>query len=80
MVNLTDYTSYADAHRHFSKEALWALFDGDRDSFNIGHECLDRHPRERIAMHVARAEGGYEHYTFGDLSDASNRFASADSI
>ena len=24
---LTDYTRYADAQRHFSKQALWALFD-----------------------------------------------------
>ena len=36
------YTSYADAQRHFSGAALWALFDGDRDRLNITHECIDR--------------------------------------
>ena len=35
MPQLTDYTSYADAQRHYSMEAVWALFDGDRQSFNI---------------------------------------------
>ena len=30
MTRLTDYTTYADAHRHFSSSALWSLFDGDR--------------------------------------------------
>ncbi len=74
MPRLTDYTSYADAHRHFSKDALWALYDGDREHFNIAHECLDRHPRDRMAMQIAKAEGGYDRFTFGELSDWSNRF------
>ena len=72
---LTDYTSYADALRHCSKDALWELFDGDKGNFNIGHECLDRHPRDDIAVHVVRAEGGHDSYTFGELSEGSNRFA-----
>ena len=41
MSRLTDYTSYADAHRHFSTAALWELFDGDRD----------------VAQHRARVRG-----------------------
>ncbi len=72
---LTDYTSYADALRHCSKGALWELFDGDKGNFNIGHECLDRHPRDDIAVHVVRAEGGHDSYTFGELSEGSSRFA-----
>lgn len=75
MARLTDFTTHADAHSQFTKEALWDLFDGDRDSFNIGHECLDRHPRDQVAMNVVFAEGGYEKYTFGELSDKSNQFA-----
>lgn len=75
MARLTDFTSYADAHENYSKEALWALFDGDRENFNIGHECLDRHPRDRVAMQVVKAEGGYDSFTFGVLADWSNRFA-----
>jgi acetyl-CoA synthetase len=42
MARLTEYTSYADAHRHFSSAALWELFDGDRRALNIAHECVDR--------------------------------------
>ena len=43
MTKLTEYTSYVDAQRHFSPQALWDLFDGDRDRLNIAHECVDRH-------------------------------------
>ena len=57
MQRLTDFTSYADAQRHFSKPALWALFDGDRARFNIAHECVDRHAAEdRVALRIAHAD------------------------
>ena len=72
---LTDYTSYADAQRYCSKERLWELFDGDRASLNIAHECLDRHPRDRVAVRIAIATGGSESFTYGELSDWSGRFA-----
>lgn len=75
MAALTDFTAYADAQKHFSKDALWDLFDGDRACFNIGHECLDRHPRDNVAMQVVLADGGYDRFTFGDLADYSSRFA-----
>jgi acetyl-CoA synthetase len=75
MAKLTDFISYADAHKHFSKEALWDLFDGDRESLNIAHECLDRHDRERIAIRIAHGGGGSEAHSFGALSDLSGKFA-----
>ena len=75
MPMLTDYTSYADAQRHCSKDTLWALFDGDRTALNITHECLERHPRDRVAVRIALAEGGSESYSFGELSDWSGRYA-----
>src|SRR5438876_899838 len=54
MARLTDYTSYADAHRHFSSAALWELFDGDRQAFNLAHECVDRHVAPgRVDVRVA---------------------------
>ncbi|WP_277620939.1 hypothetical protein [Pseudophaeobacter leonis] len=40
MTRLTEFTSYADAQKHYSKEKLWELFDGDTARFNISHECL----------------------------------------
>ena len=75
MPRLTDYTSYEDAQRHYSKDALWALFDGDRERLNIGHECVDRHDRDAVAVRIAHADGDDETITFGALTDASNRFA-----
>jgi acetyl-CoA synthetase len=76
MVKLTEYTSYADAQRHVSSAALWALFDGDRDRLNIAHECVDRHVAPgRVAVRVAHADGGDETITFELLSTWSARFA-----
>lgn len=72
---LTELTSYADAHRHFSRAALWALFDGDRTRLNIAHECVDRHPAGRRAISIAFEDGRYEHVTFGELARRSNRAA-----
>src|SRR4030095_5661184 len=76
MARLTDYTSYADAHRHFSSAALWELFDGDRQAFNLAHECVDRHVAPgRVAVRVAHADGRDETITFAELSASSSRFA-----
>jgi len=76
MSRLTDYTSYADAHRHYSAAALWELFDGDRTSLHIAHECADRHAdTDRVAVRVAHADGRDEAITFRELSEWSARFA-----
>ena len=75
-MQLTDYTTYADAHRHFSSSALWSLFDGDRTSLNIAVECLDRHAETGgVAVRVAHADGHDEALSFGDLSEWSSRVA-----
>src|SRR5215831_15488675 len=76
MSKLTDYTSYADAHRHFSPAGLWALFDGDRDSLNIAHECLDRHAGSAAAaVRIAHADGRDETVSFRELAEWSSRVA-----
>jgi acetyl-CoA synthetase len=76
MTKLTDYTSYADAHRVYATARLWELFDGDRSRLNIGHECVDRHATgSRVALHVAHAEGADEIITFAELAAWSSRFA-----
>ncbi len=76
---LTDYTRYSDAQRYFSKEALWALFDGSRERLNLAHECVDRHVGKDIeggvAIRVAHADGYDEVITFAELSDCSARVA-----
>ncbi len=77
MGSLTDYTSHADAMAHFSNDALWDLFDGDRDRLNIAHECIDRHASdpERVAVRIAHEDGRDELLTFDALSRGSARFA-----
>lgn len=72
---LIENTSYAAAHGAFSKQALWELFDGDRDAMNIAHECVVRHPADRIAVQIVDAGGAYERYTFGELTAWASRFA-----
>jgi acetyl-CoA synthetase len=76
VTKLTDYTSYADAHRVYATVLLWELFDGDRSRLNIGHECADRHAAAgRVALRVAHAEGADETITFAELAAWSSRFA-----
>lgn len=79
-MRLTDYSTYADAHRHFSKQALWDLFDGGREWLNIAHECVDRHvgraTPDDIAVRIAHADGRDEAISFTELSVWSGRVAS----
>ncbi|MAZ99487.1 MAG: acetate--CoA ligase [Rhodospirillaceae bacterium] len=75
MQRLTDYTSYKDAHKFFTKDALWDLFHGNRDNLNIAYECIDRHQSTRAAINIANSNGNDQTITFGDLSTWSNRVA-----
>lgn len=76
MTRLTDYTSFADAQKHCTSQALWDLFDGNREAFNIAHECIDRHAgSDRVAVIVAHADGSEASITFKELSRLSNQFA-----
>ena len=75
-MKLTDYTSYADAQKHFSTDALWELFDGTEEKFNIAHECLDRHAHlEGPAIRIAHADGRDEAIGWAELAEASSRCA-----
>lgn len=78
MSKLTEFTTYADAQRHFSAEKLWDLFDGNREQINITHECIDRHANsnaDAVAVRIAHADGHDEVLTFQDISHASSKFA-----
>jgi acetyl-CoA synthetase len=76
MKKLTDFTSYADAQRHFASAKLWELFDGDRERLNIAHECIDRHvDGDRTAVIVVKAAGGEEILSYRRISEDSSRFA-----
>jgi|SRR5580658_2493702 acetyl-CoA synthetase len=77
IVKLSDYTSYADAQRFANSDSLWALFDGDRQYFNIAHECIGRHAdgSGRTAVRVAHADGTDESLGFDEIATGSARFA-----
>ncbi|MGE5148566.1 MAG: acyl-CoA synthetase [Rhodospirillaceae bacterium] len=76
MKKLTDFTSYADAQKHFASARLWELFDGDRERLNIAHECIDRHVEgEKTAVIVVKAAGGEEILSYRQISEDSARFA-----
>jgi len=76
MTKLTEYSSYADAQQNFSSEKLWELFDCDRESLNIAHECVDRHVGENnTAVIVLRADGPDEIISYRDLAERSSQVA-----
>ena len=76
MTKLTEYTSYADAQKHWSPDKLWELFDGDRERLNIAHECIDRHvDGGRPAVILAHADGRDEILSFADIARESSQFA-----
>ena len=75
MVDLRELSTYEDAIAHHSRDALWAMFDGDTQRLNMAHECVDRHRGRGTALNVAYADGRDEAITFRELSDWSSRIA-----
>ena len=74
---LTQYTRYADAQQFASSSALWELFDGDRQCFNIAHECITRHAdgTGRTAVRIANADGTDTVLSFDEIASGSARYA-----
>lgn len=44
---------------------------------NVSVSCLDRWPKERVALRYEREDGLRETWTYGELTDATARFAAA---
>ena len=44
---------------------------------NVSVNCLDRHPKNRVALYYEREDGLKETWSYGDLTDATARFAAA---
>lgn len=73
--SLLEIDDRQEALAAFSQEALWALFDGNRETMNLAHECLDRHRGKGNAVSVKFEDGRLEHYSFDELAELSARFA-----
>ena len=72
-----DYHSYDEAAENFDWDEKWDLFDGDREAFNITHECIDRHDPDATALRIQFANGDRETYTFRDVQGPASQFAHA---
>jgi acetyl-CoA synthetase len=77
MIKLTEYSSFADAQRFADSHKLWQLFAGNRNYFNIAHECIGRHAdgSGRIAVRIAHADGSDKFLSFDEIAAGSSRFA-----
>ncbi len=76
-MGMLDYGSYEEAREKFKWEQTWELFDGNRDNFNMGHECVDRHVGKGTAIRIKFDDRHREEYTFDELSKWSSQFAHA---
>ncbi|MBW2000626.1 MAG: acyl-CoA synthetase, partial [Deltaproteobacteria bacterium] len=74
-MKVTQYRTYEEAEKHFTWDQVWDHFDGNRDDFNVTHECIDRHVGKGIAARIKFADGRSEQYTFDELSELTSRFA-----
>ncbi len=78
--NLLDY---GQACAEFTWEGARAMLDGlpGGRGLNIAHEAVDRHAvgrlRDRLALRFLTKDGGRRDFTYGELSEATSRFASA---
>ncbi len=70
-----DYINYEDAKKNFDWKERWDLFSGNKAKFNIAHECIDRHPKNDIALRIKLADRNSEIYTFDELSRLTSQFA-----
>jgi acetyl-CoA synthetase len=66
---------YPEVLDAFRWDALWELFDGDRDRLNLAHECVDRHADRGTALRIKFEDGRVEEHRFRELAAWSARFA-----
>jgi len=70
-----DYKTYEDALKDFQWKERWSLFEGRGDHFNICHECIDRHPKDAIAIRIKFSDRTTKMVTFGEFSRFTCQFA-----
>lgn len=70
-----EYRTFEEAKKNFKWSERWDVFDKDRTNLNIAYECVDRHPKEKIAIRLKNSDGSNETCTFGELSRLTSQFA-----
>jgi len=76
-MKITEYKTYKEAEKLFSWDKVWDIFDGNKEHFNIAHECIDRHVGKGTAVRIKFGDGHSEQYSFDEISDLSSQFANA---
>ncbi len=78
--NLLDYPQACAAFTWEGARAMLAGLPGGR-GLNIAHEAVDRHAvgrlRDRLALRFLTKDGGRRDFTYGELAEATSRFANA---
>jgi len=75
-MKVEEYKTYEEAKKKFTWDQVWNSFDGDKEHFNITHECIDRHTGKNItAFRIKFADGHTEQYTFDEMSILTSQFA-----
>jgi len=75
MTPLLGLKSYSDIQNGFSHDLLWDLFDGNKETMNLAHECLDRHAGKGCAISVKHHTGFLEHIDYDELIESTSQFA-----
>lgn len=69
------YRTFEEAQKRFKWKERWEVFDKGPEHLNIGHECVDRHPKTSVAIRLKQSDGTREIYTFEELSRWTSQFA-----
>jgi acetyl-CoA synthetase len=70
-----DYKTYEEAKKRFKWIERWKVFDKPPEKLNIAYECIDRHPKQNIAIRLKNGDGSKETYTFEEISRFTSQFA-----
>jgi acetyl-CoA synthetase len=70
-----EYKTYKEAQKNFRWAERWEVFDKKREQLNITYECIDRHPKQNIAIRLIFDDRRHEVYTFGQMSRWTSQFA-----
>lgn len=74
-MKILEYRTYEEAKKNFDWEQVWEIFDGNKESLNIAHECIDRHADKGTGIRLKFDDGHTEQYTFKEVSVLSSQFA-----
>ena len=70
-----EYRTYEEARKDFRWSERWEVFDGNKERFNIAHECVGRHVSDEVAIRIKFDDRHKEIYTFKEFDRLVSQFA-----